>query len=63
MWGLPNFYLSISKNYVQNEWFNSCANVDNSRDVKRFTFLTTPKDVVIKVTFPNSSLFMYMEHQ
>jgi hypothetical protein len=22
---------------MQNEWLNSCANVDNSKDVKKFT--------------------------
>jgi hypothetical protein len=47
----PNFYTSISKKYVegkmqlmssgfnniQNEWFNSCANVNSSRYAKKFT--------------------------
>jgi hypothetical protein len=51
MWNFPNFYTSISKNCVeckiqfmssefnniQNEWFNSCANVNSSRDAKKFT--------------------------
>ncbi len=24
-------------NNIQNEWFNSCANVNNSKDAKKFT--------------------------
>jgi hypothetical protein len=53
MWDFPNFYTSISKNYgeckmqfmnsgfnnIQNDWFNSCNDVDNSRNVKKFTKL------------------------
>jgi hypothetical protein len=45
MWDLPSFYSSISKNCdeckiqlmnngfnnIQSEWFNSCANVNNSK--------------------------------
>jgi hypothetical protein len=51
MWHFPNFYISISKNCgeckmqlmnsvfknIQNEWFKSCANVNSSLDVKKFT--------------------------
>jgi hypothetical protein len=51
MWDFPNFYTSISKNCVkckmqlmnsgfndiQNEWFNSCVNVNSSKDAKKFT--------------------------
>ncbi len=48
---MPSFHPSISKNCdeckiqimnngfnnIQSEWFNSYANVDNSKDVKKFT--------------------------
>jgi len=49
MWDFPSFYTSFSKNCVeckikfmnsgfnkiQNEWFNSCANVNSSKDAKK----------------------------
>jgi len=49
MWDLSNFYTSISKKYdewkmqfmnngfdnIQNEWSNSCANVNSLRNAKK----------------------------
>jgi hypothetical protein len=29
--------MSNGFNNIQSEWFNSCANVNSSRDVKKFT--------------------------
>jgi hypothetical protein len=53
MWNFPNFYTSIKKNCgecktqlmnrgfnnIQSEGFNSCENVNDSRNAKKFTNL------------------------
>jgi hypothetical protein len=30
------YFLKIEFNNIQSEWFNSCANVNGSRDAKKF---------------------------
>jgi hypothetical protein len=35
LWWMQNAICELWIWYIQNEWFNSCANVDNSKDVKK----------------------------
>jgi len=69
MWDFPNFYTSISTNCgecqmqfmssgfnnIQNEWFNSCANVNSSKDAN---FFTNPFKYKCKVL--NCCVFQYI---
>jgi hypothetical protein len=44
--------MSSGFNNIQNEWFNSCVNVNNSRDAKKFTNSFKYKCEALRCVFP-----------